>query len=241
MNRDRRNAIIVGVLLVACTATTILSMTLLNPMLDDSEYLTRLAGNGNLVILGAILEFIWAATAMGIAIWLYPIIKKYNEALALGSVVFRAVEGVLVLIGTLGLLSLLVLSQEFVKAGFADPSSFQTIGITLLAVRHWTLDGTVLMAFCVGALLYYWVLYQSEIIPRWLSGWGILGAALSLAVSLYSLFKPSFVVSWVHTLLNAPIAFQEMVFAVWLIVKGFNPSTVVRESAEKVYRNIEIM
>ncbi len=107
-------------------------------------------------------------------------------------------------------------------AGVPDASSFQTVGTTLLAVRHWTLDGIVLIAFCMGALLYYWVFYQSRLIPRWLSGWGFLGAALSLAVSLYSLFNPGFVVSWAHTLFNAPIAFQEMVFAVWLIVKGFN-------------------
>jgi len=201
-------------------------MSLLNPILDDPAYLTKLAGNGNLAIVGAILEFVWAATAMGIAIWLYPVLRKYNETLALGAVVFRAVEGVLVFIRTLGLLSLLTLSQEFVGAAVADAFSFQTIGTTLLAVRHWALDGIVPIAFCVGALFYYWVFYRSRLIPRWLSGWGFLGAALSLAVSLYSLFNPGFVVSWMHTLLNAPIAFQEMVFAVWLIVKGFSPAPV---------------
>lgn len=226
MNNDRKAAVIAGVLLIACTATTILSMTVLNPILDDPQYLIRLAGNGNTAIVGAILEFIWAATAMGIAIWLYPVLKRYNETLALGSVVFRVVEGVLVFVGTLGLLSLLTLSREFVVAGMPDVSSFQTLGTTLLAVRHWTLDGIVLIAFCMGALLYYWVFYQSRLIPRWLSGWGFLGASLSLGVSLYSLFNPGFVVSWMHTLLNAPIAFQEMVFAVWLIVKGFSFASV---------------
>ena len=226
MNRDRKAAVVAGVLLIACTATTILSMTVLNPILDDPEYLTRLAGNGNIAIAGAILEFIWAATAMCIAIWLYPVLKKYNETLALGSVVFRVVEGVLVFVGTLGLLSLLTLSRKFMVAGVADAASFQTVGATLLAVRHWTLDGTVLITFCVGALMYYWVFYRSRLIPRWLALWGFLGAALSLAVSLYSLFNPDFVVSWVHTLLNVPIAFQEMVFAVWLIVKGFNSESV---------------
>ena len=226
MNTYRKSGIIAGVLLIACTAATILSMTVLNPILDDPGYLTILAGNVNRAIIGAILEFIWAATAMCIAIWLYPILKRFNEALALGSVVFRVVEGVLVFIGTLGLLSLLTLSQEFLVAGAPDASSFQTVATTLLAVRHWTLDGVVLIAFCLGALLYYYVFYQSKLIPRWLSGWGFLGAALSLAVTLFSLFNPDFVVSWMHTLLNAPIALQEMVFAVWLIVKGFNPSAI---------------
>jgi len=157
MNTYRKTAIIVGVLLIACTAATILSLTLSNPILDDPEYLSMVAEKEIQVIVGAILEFIWAATAMCIAIWLYPVLREHNEALALGSVVFRAVEGVFVFIGTLSLLSLLTLSQEFVRAGVPDASSFQTMGTTLLAIRHWTLDGIVLIAFCLGALLYYWV------------------------------------------------------------------------------------
>ena len=226
MNSTRKTAIIVGILLIVCTATTILSLTLLKPILDDPQYLAKVAENEIQVIIGAILEFIWAATAMGIAIWLYPVLRKHNEAFSLGSVVFRAVEGVFVFVGTLSLLSLLTLSQEFVSAGLLETSSFQTVGLMLLAVRHWTLDGIVLIAFCLGALLYYCVFYQSRLIPRWLAVWGLLGAALSLTVILYSLFNPGFVVSWVHTLLNVPIAFQEIVLAIWLIVKGFNPSAI---------------
>ena len=165
MNTHRKTAILVGVLLIACTTATILSLTLLNPILDDPEYLTKLSENKNLTIVGAILEFIWAATAVCIAIWLYPVLRGHNEALTLGSVVFRAVEGVFVFVGTLSLLSLLTLSQEFVRAGFPEASSFQSIGLTLLAVRHWTLDGIVLIAFCLGAMLYYSVFCQSRLIP----------------------------------------------------------------------------
>ena len=235
MNSTRKTAIIVGVLLIACTAATILSLTLLNPILDDPEYLTELTENESLTIVGAIIEFIWAATAICIAIWLYPVLREHNEALTLGSVVFRTVEGIFVFVGTLSLLSMLTLSQEFVRAGLPEPSAFQSVGLTLLAVRHWTLDGIVLIAFCVGALLYYSVFYKSKLIPRWLSVWGLIGAALSLAVSLFSLFNPDFVVSWIHTLLNAPIAFQEMVLAVWLIAKGFSPSAVA-----STFANIDV-
>ncbi|UCF70796.1 MAG: DUF4386 domain-containing protein, partial [candidate division WOR-3 bacterium] len=143
---------------------------------------------------------------------------------------FRIVEAVFVFVGTLSLLSLLTLSQAFVRVGVPDVSSFQTIGTLLLAMRHWANNGIVLIAFCLGALLYYCVFYQSKLIPRWLSGWGFLGAALSLAVTLFSLFNPGFVVSWIHTLLNAPIALQEMVFAVWLIAKGFSSSAIASQS-----------
>lgn len=232
MTSYRKTAIIAGVLLIACTAATILSITFLGPILDAPDFLTKLTENETRVIIGAIIEFIWAATAMGIAICLYPILKKYNETLALGSVSFRIVESIFVFVAMLSLLSLLTMSQEFVRAGTSDLASLQTIGTLLLAIRDWAHNGIVLIAFCLGALLYYYVFYQSKFIPRWLSGWGLLGIVMSLAVTLYSLFKPSFVLSWVHTLFNAPIALQEMVLAIWLIVKGFNPSVTTFQSSK---------
>ena len=68
MTSYRKTAIIAGVLLIACTAATILSITFLGPILDAPDFLTKLTDNETRVIIGAIIEFIWAATAMGIAI-----------------------------------------------------------------------------------------------------------------------------------------------------------------------------
>jgi len=201
-------------------------MTLLGPLFDTPEYLTKLAEKEAVVVLAALIEFIQAATAIGIAIGLYPLLKRYHGALALGSVGFRIVEGVTVIVAALSLLSLLSLSQEFIRAGVSDISSFQTVGTSLLAIRYWAHNVIVLIAFQLGALLYYYVLYQSKLIPRWLSGWGFGGAALSFAVTVFSAFNPDFALSSYNTLLNAPIGFQEMVFAVWLIVKGFNLTAI---------------
>jgi hypothetical protein len=84
------------------------------------------------VTIGALLAFIAAAASVGIAISLYPILRKYDEGLALGAVGFRLIEGVFYIIGVMGLLLLLTLSQEFVKAGAPDSSYFQTLGVLLL-------------------------------------------------------------------------------------------------------------
>ena len=179
-----------------------------------------------MVITGALIEFIQAAAAAGIAIGLYSILKKYNGALALGAVAFRVVECVFVLIGTLSLLSLLTLSQEFIAAGAPGASSFQTSGTLLLAVRDWSTNVISRLAFILGALMYYVVLYKSNLIPRWLSGWGVLGTVLGLAATLVGSFTHDFSTVSVDTLLNVPIGLQEMVFAVWLIAKGFNASAI---------------
>lgn len=232
MNTERKTAITVGILFIACTAATIISFPFSGPVLDDPDYLTKLSENDTLVITGVLIEFIWAAAAMGIAIGLYPILKKYNGALALGAVGFRLTEGIFVLIGTLSLLSLLTLSQEFVREGLADASSFQASGTLLLAVREWAQNVMVIITFNLGALIYYYLFYQSKLIPRWLSGWGFIGAILSLVATLISSYTQSFGEVSIHDLLNAPIGLNELFLAVWLIIKGFNPSAIASLSAK---------
>jgi len=224
MKSYRGNAIAVGVLFIACSAASILSAVPLGSTLDGPDYLSKLAGSDNAVVTTALIEFVWAATGAGIAIGLYPILRKYNRALALGSVAARVVENVFVLIGALSLLVLLTVSQQ--AAGSAAPSSFQATGDALLAVRDWVHGFVALLAFGIGVLMYYYVFYRSRLVPRWLSGWGLAGAALGLVATVYSGFTQDFGFTTVNTVLNIPIGLQEMVLAVWLIAKGFNLSAV---------------
>jgi hypothetical protein len=73
------------------------------------------------------------------------------------------------------------------------------------------------ITFVLGALMFYFVLYQSRLVPRWLSTWGLVGAALGIVPPLGGMFGLSL------GILVAPLALQEMVMAVWLIAKGFSP------------------
>jgi hypothetical protein len=161
---------------------------------------------------------------MGIAIALYPVLMKFNPALALGSVVGRVVENVLILVGTLSLLALLTVSQQ--AAGSADPSSFQATGDALVAVREWAPGFVAGLGFVVGTFMYNYVMYRSRLVPRWLSGWGLVRAVSILVAHLYAGFTQDFGFTTVSSVLSAPIGLQEMVLAVWLIAKGFNPSAV---------------
>ena len=131
--------------------------------------------------MGALFNVIMAFACAGIAIWLYPILKKHNEALALGAVGFRIIEAILSIVAALGLLSLLTLSQEFVKAGAPDASVFSNRRhFTANAVRAWASHVLAVFAFGLGALMYYYIFFQSKLIPRWLSGWGIVAILLHL-------------------------------------------------------------
>ena len=231
MNTYRKTAITVGALFIVCTVASILGPTLAISA-NSPDYLNQLAGNPDQIITAALLEFIWAAAGAGIAIGLYPLLKKHDGALALGSVGFRVVENVFVLIGTLSLLSLLTLSQQFIAAGDPEASSFQTLSTLLLALRDWQLHIISGLAFSLGVLMYYVILYRSNLIPHWLSGWGVLGAILALAATVLASFTRDFGLESADTYLHIPIGLQELVFAVWLIAKGFNPSAIAALSAK---------
>ena len=227
----RKTAISVGVLFIIATVLNVLGKSFFQPSLDAPDYLIKISANENQVIIGGLLVLLSAFACAGIAIGLYPVLKKHHEALALGSVGLRVMEGMLYIVGVLGLLSLLTLSQEYGKAGASNASLFQASGTILMAIKTWAGQLGV-VAFTLGALMYYYVFYQSKLVPRWLSGWGFLGAALSLAAALLTIFGQIIPFSTVFILLQLPIGVQEMVLAVWLIVKGFNPSAIASGSAK---------
>jgi len=225
MNSNRKTAIIVGVLFIIGTVAGVLINAYSGSTLDDPDYLITFSANENQIIIGMLLMLIMGFALAMVPVLLFPIFKKHNEALALGYVGARIIEGVLYIVAGISLLSLLTLSQEYVKAGAPDASNFQTLGALLLEAAHW-IEQILDIVFPLGALMIYYLFYQSNLIPRWLSVWGLIGAILYLASPMLVMFGSEL------GILMGPLAVQEMVFALWLIVKGFNPSAIASLSAK---------
>jgi Domain of unknown function (DUF4386) len=232
MNTYRKNAITVGVLFLLGFAG-VFSPVFLRPLLDSPNYLIKLAENKSLVLMSAFFSLIMAFACSGIAIGLYPVLKKHNESLSLGAVGFRIIENVFAIVAVLGLLALLTLSQEYVKAGAPAVSNFQTLGSLLLGVRIWASQLLSQIGFGLGALMYYYVFYRSKLIPRWLSGWGVIAIILHLSSVFITIIGQIDAFSMTPLiLLSMPIFIQELVLAGWLIVKGFNPSAIASGSSK---------
>ena len=229
MRTYRGNAIAAGVLFILCSAAAILSIVPLGTTVGAPVDFATLAGSDNAVVMTALIQFVWAATGMGIAIALYPVLRLFNPTLALGSVAGRVVENVFILIGTLSLLALLTVSQQ--AAGSADPSSFQATGDALVAGREWTIEFVAGLAFFVGTFMYNYVMYRSRLVPRWLSGLGLVGAVLALVATFYIGFTQDFGFSTVNNVFHLPIGLQEMILAVWLIAKGFSAPALASVAA----------
>jgi hypothetical protein len=234
MGADRQNARWAGVFYIMATAAPILTVAFIGYLGGGvagepvPDYLARAAANGTQVSIGALIELVWALVVVGIVVTLLPILRRHNEALALGFSGLRFMEALSTVIHSIILLSLLTLSQEYAAAGMPGASFFQDVGGLLLAAREWTFFIGSGLVWSLSAVILNYLLYRGRLTPRWLSVWGFLGGALSLANYL-----PEFFGTAAIDALFYPIAVQEMVFAVWLIAKGLRPTAVAAGLAEQ--------
>jgi len=226
MKTNRKIAIAAGVLFITATAATSLSMMISEPILGAADYLRNISTNETRFIAAVFLVLVNAIAVAGIAIVMYPVLKKYNEAPALGYIGARIIESILFIGYAIILLTLLTFSQEYVQTGASETSRFHAGGTVLLSAADWTFLVGYGIIFTLSAMILNYILYASRLVPRWLSAWGILGAALSFLVTVLKFFDIRLTELW-----DLPIAVQEMVFAGWLIVKGFNASALTSSTS----------
>jgi hypothetical protein len=228
---DRKTAAVVGVLFIIGTVSGLLMLPFI-AILNTPDHLTTVAAHEGQMIIAALLKFIMGVACAGIGLALYPILKKYNEGLAIGAAGFRVIEGMVDVVGALGYVALLALSQEFVKAGAPASSYFQTADVLINAGASWLTNVAMLLTWSIGALMYYSIFYQYRLVPRWLTVWGLVGITLTIISTLSVMFHLIPPAGTIQVILNLPILPQEMVLAVWLIAKGVNPSSVPSLSAK---------
>jgi hypothetical protein len=222
MKTYRKTSIIVGVLFIIGTVSGILSAVFTGSILAAPDYLVQVAANEMQMITGAFFILLMGLSLAMVPVMMYPLFKKQNEALALGAVVFRGpLEAATYILMVVSWLLLIVVSQE--SANAADASSFQALGAVLLQAND-MINPVLEIVFSLGALMFYTLFYQTRLIPRWLSGWGLVGAVVYLAAGVLALFGTNL------EFLLAPLGLQEMIMALWLIIKGFNPSTLTAEA-----------
>lgn len=217
MSADRKAAAWIGVLYIIGTVGMVLSVVVTNAVLSGPAYLAQVAARPNQVAVGALLLLVAGLALALVPVVFWPIGKRYNETLAMGYLVFRgALESVIYIVSVLCLLLLIALSKQ--------PDAGPLAG--LVRTIHTVIwDQLIAIPFVLGALMFYVVLYQYRLVPRWLSTWALVGAALYIVAPLGSMFGLSL------GFFMAPLAVQEMVMAVWLIAKGFNPQAVTSAPA----------
>jgi hypothetical protein len=226
MNTNRDIAIIVGVLYILAAITAIIGFALYQPILCDPEYIIKGSTNETRVIWGAFNELILAFSVIGISVMMFPIVNKENESIAIGYVSFRLLEAAIIITGIISLLSIVTLSQMFGTAKASDTSSYLTAGKLLVSVHNRTFLLGPNLALGPSTLLMSYFLFESKLVPRFISVLGFAGGSLIFTYAVLVMFSVFLQVSVWGAILAFPVFAYEMSLAVWLLVKGFNSSSV---------------
>jgi hypothetical protein len=220
----RKNAIVVGILFIIATAFLFVGGSFYGPVLDTPDYLQVAYPNRISAIIGMLIEFSCILAIPLIPVFAYPVLRKHSETLALAYVVFRLFEAVLFVLVDITKLALIKVSQLYLATESANTSMIESVGATIQGWNEWAWVFYVLI-FGFGALIFYFVLYQSKLLPRWISVWGLIAIVMMMTSALLAMFGVE-LPDAIFGLLVIPIGVQEMVMAVWLIVKGFNRDAI---------------
>jgi hypothetical protein len=228
MKTYRKTATLVGSAYLFSNITFILgTIVLVESILSSPNYLNLISANRAQVVLGVLFSFANGLAYVGIATLLFPILKPRFESLALAYVGFRVVEFFTQILADVSPLALLTLAGSTNQIGIA-----QELGTLLLAGRFWAFQMLNLI-FSFSALLLYFMVFRARLIPGFISIWGLIAAALVLSNTVLGWFNPD-LGETLGMVTGLPMLLNEIFLGIWLIVRGFNPSSPAIESARQL-------
>jgi len=226
---SRKLALATGIFFVITIVASIpAAFVFYAPVLEDPRYIVG-AGADTRVFWGAFLEVLTALACMGTAVALFPIVKRQNEAVALGYAAVRIFEATMIAVGIVSLLSVVTLRQDL-----ADASDAVSLGQGLVAIHDATfLIGPGLLAGLGNGMLLGYLMYRSGLVPRRMALLGLIGGPLVTASGIAVLFGHYEQVSPVAAIIAIPETIWELSLGIWLILKGFDPSAAILSEPDR--------
>lgn len=228
--RKRRTALVAGVFYLVTFLASIPAVALLSPVLNNPDYIVG-SGSDTRVILGCLLDVVNAIACVGTAVALFPVVKRQNEAAALGFVTARVLEAAIIAIGVVSLLAVVTIRQDLAASAGAETDTLVTIGKSLVAVRDWTflLGPGLIPAF--NALLLGYLMHRSGLVPRVIPTLGFIGAPLLVVSAMATMFGSNDQTSTLSAIAAVPVAMWELSLGAWLVLKGFRPAQILDDLA----------
>ena len=223
---EQRTARIMGAWFLATFVFSIPAFLFYDPLLNHANYIVG-SGDDTRVAVGALLEILLAISGIATAIVIFPIVKRVNESIALGYIVSRTVESILILVGVLSLMSVVALRQDSAGAG-SSSGALIDVGRSLLAVH----DQTSLFGpqFCAGlgnGILLGYLMWRSRLLPRPMVMFGLIGGPLAIIGGIGVLLGAWDNPSGPLSALTVLEAIWEFSLSVWLLARGFRPSPIL--------------
>lgn len=220
MNHSNQNiGRIVGILFLL---TLILGMYnnlfLLGPISFSKDFLTSVGANSNAVISSVLLSLFTGICSLVIDILLYGLFKQYSKNLAMAYLVFGVAKFCFGIVDNAAVFTLLSVSNEFLKVGATDANLYQTLGNIIVNAREMTHLVDILFGFlCYG--LFFYLMFRTKLLPVFFIVFGFIASISGATEMLLNMYGINH--QW-HIFMLLPLALCQLLFSIWLIVKGFS-------------------
>lgn len=226
MKANKNSAIAAGILYLVAAAAAIIGRLLYGPILQHPEYILQGSAQENQILWGAFFEIITAFAVFGTPIALFPVLRKINISLAVASVAFRVLEGTMIIVGILVLLTIVNLSHAFVLEVQPDNGSYLMISKAFLALHHRTFTFGPNIALGPSTFMIGYMLYKSRLVPRFIGILGMVGGPLIFLAGILIMFGVFSQTSLWSGLFTVPVFLYEILLAIRLLKKGYDSDQV---------------
>jgi hypothetical protein len=231
MTSLRKTAFVAGFLYLV-TYLAIPTLALYGPVLSDPDFIVGSAASPG-VVWGAFLELLVALAIVGTGVVLFPVLRRQEEAVALGFVTSRLFEAGVITVGIISLLSIVTLQQEVGATAGSDAGALVITGRSLVATHDWSfLIGQGLLPG-INALLLGSLFYRSRLVPRVIPLMGLIGGPLLIAANIGRLVGVNDQYSVFSVIAVAPIFLWEASLGLWLVFKGFRKDAPIMVEATR--------
>jgi hypothetical protein len=228
METTSRAGRVIGILLIVqMIGSGLVNFDLEAPLFRAPGFMVNAASHSQQIGLAALLGLATEASWLGIAITAFPVSFQRTRALTLWLTTLCVVVLAVAAIESIGVMSMVSLSEAYTNASGTEHEQFATARVVVSSARNWAhylgriFDG-------VAAFVFYTVLYRVKLIPRVLSGLGMMAALLMVAGVAMPLFGHDVVFPML-----APLGLAHLLVAVWLIARGFRDQPAIEGTLQE--------
>jgi hypothetical protein len=214
----RKTATTIGVIYLLGMVVGIGGNILIQSILGASDPLAAVGASRLLIAVGAMLWLLAVAGDAAHGILMFPVLKQFSERVAFGYFGARIMDAVFVGVMALLILFQIPLANEYLKGGASE--TVQALSAVFTQAQLYAYHFGMLTVGVAGLMLCY-LFYKTQLVPRFLGVWGLVGYAVILGGSVLEVL--GFNLNSIHTI---PGGLWELFIGVWLIVRGFNASSV---------------
>lgn len=220
----KKTARIVAVLFLLATAASMVGFTFVGSVINAPDFPRQVNANKHQLSIGILFHLINDASVVGIGVLMFGILNRYNQNIAIAYAGSRFIEAGILMVGKISLLLLPLVSREFVNAGTYGGAYYQTLGNVGKEWHQWSFE-IAMLSVGLGGFFFCYLLYRTKLVPRVISVLGMIGYTLLFARSVLR-------IAWIPQgyMLFVPVGLFELIFPIWIIVKGFNTSSIMRDT-----------